>query len=125
MRHAVLILLLILALSACGREEVSTALPTKAQTVELGPRSFTVESTSLPPTWTPPPSAAIEHLAPVSVQDTLSDISGRASYVVQPGDTLGEIATLYGVTLSSLASANRIENIDVIEVGMVLIIPDS
>jgi len=125
MRHAVLILIIILALTACSREEVTTALPTRAQTVELGPRNFAVEDTSLPPTWTPAPVKAAEHLAPVAGPDVAPDLTGKASYVVQPGDTLGEIATLYGVTLSALANANRIENIDVIEVGTVLIIPDS
>jgi LysM repeat protein len=125
MRQIIIIFILLLSLAACSQEEASTGLPTRAQTVELGPRNFTTEGLSLPPTWTPPPVTAAEHLPPITGPDAAPEISAQASYVVQPGDTLGEIASLYGVTVSSLASANRIANIDVIEVGTVLIIPDN
>jgi LysM repeat protein len=47
----------------------------------------------------------------------------RVTYVIQPGDTLGEIAAQFGVTLSSLAEENGIRNWDIIEVGTVLVIP--
>jgi murein DD-endopeptidase MepM/ murein hydrolase activator NlpD len=45
------------------------------------------------------------------------------TYTVQPGDTLGEIATRFGLTPDALAAANAIENINVISVGQQLIIP--
>lgn len=45
------------------------------------------------------------------------------TYRVQPGDTLGSIASRYGVTVDALAEANNIENPNLIEVGQTLTIP--
>jgi len=45
------------------------------------------------------------------------------TYEVRPRDTLGEIARRFDVTLEALASANSIVNVNVIQVGQVLIIP--
>lgn len=44
-------------------------------------------------------------------------------YVVQSGDSLGKIAQRYGVTLDLLVDANKIENPDLLEVGVTLMIP--
>jgi hypothetical protein len=44
-------------------------------------------------------------------------------YIVKPGDTLSEIALLYGTTVDALAAANNIENVDLILIGQQLIIP--
>jgi murein DD-endopeptidase MepM/ murein hydrolase activator NlpD len=46
-----------------------------------------------------------------------------ATYTVQPGDTLGQIATRFGVPVEALAAANNIEDINVLDVGQVLVIP--
>jgi murein DD-endopeptidase MepM/ murein hydrolase activator NlpD len=46
-----------------------------------------------------------------------------ATYTVQPGDTLGQIATRFGATVEALAAANNIEDINVLDVGQVLVIP--
>lgn len=48
-----------------------------------------------------------------------------ASYVVKPGDTLFVIARDLGVDMDALAEANDITDINVIEVGQVLRVPDS
>ena len=69
---------------------------------------------NLPPTWTP---------APTSLPPTAAPVEPEQTYVVQPGDTLAEIAAQFGVTVQALAEANNIENIDVIEVNQVLVIP--
>jgi lysozyme len=45
------------------------------------------------------------------------------TYTVQSGDTLGEIATKLGVPLTALASANNIQNPNLIQAGQVLQIP--
>ncbi len=44
-------------------------------------------------------------------------------YTVQTGDTLGEIAEQFGVTVEALAAANGITNLDTLDVGQVLTIP--
>ncbi|MBN8579575.1 MAG: LysM peptidoglycan-binding domain-containing protein [Anaerolineae bacterium] len=44
-------------------------------------------------------------------------------YVVQPGDTLGDIAQRYGISLQTLLDANNISDANLLEVGMVLVIP--
>ncbi len=48
---------------------------------------------------------------------------GPGEYVVQPGDTLYQIALRHGVTLEALAAANHIGINDTIYVGQVLVIP--
>lgn len=98
----------------------------------LSPREEGSESLLLPPTFTPEPQGELLTGAgpgavvqpptePISV--TLSGLT----YTIEAGDTLGEIATEYGVTLDELLAANDdlIENIDEIEVGWVLQIPNS
>lgn len=45
------------------------------------------------------------------------------TYTVQSGDTLGSIASRYGVTVDALAEANNIDNPNLIAVGQVLTIP--
>ncbi|MCI0394843.1 MAG: LysM peptidoglycan-binding domain-containing protein [Chloroflexi bacterium] len=44
-------------------------------------------------------------------------------YVVQPGDTLSEIAAMFGVTVQAIVDANAIGNPNLIYVGQELIIP--
>jgi LysM repeat protein len=44
-------------------------------------------------------------------------------YVVQPGDTLGKIAAMYGTTVEAIVQANGLANANLISVGQQLIIP--
>jgi LysM repeat protein len=46
-----------------------------------------------------------------------------AGYVVQPGDTLSEIALQHGLTVDEIVRANDIENPNLIIAGQVLVIP--
>jgi len=46
-----------------------------------------------------------------------------STYTVQPGDTLGVIATRFGVDVTALAAANGIVDINLIAAGQVLVIP--
>lgn len=46
-----------------------------------------------------------------------------ADYVVQSGDTLGDIARAQGVSVTEIANANGIDDPDLIRVGQVLVIP--
>jgi hypothetical protein len=112
-----------LFLVACGGSESAAPLPTRADTTVLNPRTLLVTTPELPPTWTPPPSIQPDHLAQPDQAAEIPADSGRPPYVVQAGDTLGEIATQFGVSLEALASVNGITDWDVIEVGTLLVIP--
>ena len=48
-----------------------------------------------------------------------------ATYTVQPGDTLGEIARQFGTTVADLQRLNNISDLNVIRVGISLMIPDN
>jgi N-acetylmuramoyl-L-alanine amidase len=48
-----------------------------------------------------------------------------STYVVHPGDTLGEIALRHGTTVSALVEANRLADPNLIRIGQLLHIPDS
>ena len=48
-----------------------------------------------------------------------------ATYTVQTGDTLFSIASRFGTTVEALVEANNITNPDLINVGQVLIIPET
>jgi len=57
---------------------------------------------------------------------TLNQLLGamqQTTYVVKAGDTLYGIAGRYGVTVTQIANANNITNVNLIRVGQVLIIP--
>jgi LysM repeat protein len=45
------------------------------------------------------------------------------TYVIESGDTLSEIATLFGVTVDEIMSFNSIDNADSLAVGDILVIP--
>ncbi len=131
MKKQLLIVALILLIfgAACGggsndeeaiptRAELS-ATPTSDDSPRIGPDS------NLPPTWTPEPTEPIAtpQVGGEEGATPEANTEGQETYTVQPGDTLAEIAAAFGVTLEALVEANNIENIDVIEVGQVLIIP--
>ncbi len=48
-----------------------------------------------------------------------------SSYTVQPGNTLGQIASQFGMSWQTLAAANHLSNPNVLQVGEVLSIPSS
>jgi LysM repeat protein len=127
-RRLLFLLILLLALaSACGSggggdpDPVDSApdpnaTPTVDESPRIGPDS------ELPPTWTP--AATNQPATPqVAGEEGTVSTEGQETYVVQSGDTLAEIAAAFGVTMEALVEANNIENIDVIEVDQVLIIP--
>jgi LysM repeat protein len=62
-------------------------------------------------------AALILGVAPANAQ------SGR-TYVVQPGDTLFSIAARFNVSVSELATINRIYDVNKVPVGQVLILPN-
>lgn len=79
-----------------------------------------------PPISTPTPTEEPLAVGAASLPSPTPASSGlEATYVVQPGDTLGEIARRYGVALDALVALNRIEDANLIEVGQELRIPDT
>lgn len=52
-----------------------------------------------------------------------SAVFADTTYVVQPGDTLWGISQMFGVDMADIAAANNLENIRVVAVGQVLVIP--
>lgn len=54
---------------------------------------------------------------------TVSSTNSATLYVVKSGDTLSQIALTYNTTVSSLAYANNISNINLIFIGQILTIP--
>ena len=49
--------------------------------------------------------------------------SGQTTYVVQPGDTLFRLSLRFNTSVSALAQANGISNVNLIYVGQTLTIP--
>ena len=52
-----------------------------------------------------------------------NSISGQTIYIVKRGDTLSKIARMYNTTVSAIAKANGIRNVNLIYTGQRLIIP--
>ena len=44
-------------------------------------------------------------------------------YTVKSGDTLGNVAQQYGISLEALIAANKLANPDILNVGQILTIP--
>jgi LysM repeat protein len=128
MRYTTTLLLLFLTfgLTSCNRGD---DLPTLVPTIDLesldgeglgdeSPRA--TPDPGLPPTWTPAPtSEPATPLPPLAATPETTNIT----YVIQRGDTLGIIAQRYGVTVEELAALNNITDINRIEVGDTLLIP--
>lgn len=114
-------LLLLIGLSACtkplNKHDASWLPPKQGTNSEIQP---TEASFGIPtrdpnrPQLSPTPDAP--HPLP-----TLR--SEDEQYVVQPGDTLGEIAIRYSVPLETIIEANNISNPNILEIGQVLTIP--
>lgn len=62
----------------------------------------------------------VQGTAPVDLPTVGSASSG--THTVQTGDTLGEIAIQYGVTIADLVQANGLSNADMIRIGQKLVI---
>ena len=83
---------------------------------------FTGQDLEIPtdgtPTATPAPP-------PGTTPTPVPPPTGSQIYIVQPGDTLSAIARRFNSTVSSIAQANGISNINLIYVGQRLTIPGS
>ena len=58
-----------------------------------------------------------------AVGDDLRTVTGAAAYVVKPGESLGQIAAAFGVTVGDILAANRLADPNAIYPGEQLVIP--
>ncbi len=61
--------------------------------------------------------------AATDTDDAPAAAGAQATHVVQPGEQLGAIAQLYGVSAAEIAAANGLQNANIIRPGQELIIP--
>ncbi|MEZ4511343.1 MAG: LysM peptidoglycan-binding domain-containing protein [Chloroflexota bacterium] len=115
-----LCLLLPLLLLGCERPDpqvtviAATLVTTPPPTPPITPIGF-LSAANLPTyPGTPTPN-------PVSPDQTSTAPQG--THIVNPGETLGYIAQLYGTTIESLMAANQITDTNVIFVGQQLLVP--
>ena len=103
-----------LALTACGRvvTPLPTATPQTLPTVTIAP--FTGPTPLV--TATPVPYAPVP-------TPTLTPTATPIIYTVRPGDNLGSIANLHGVSLSALQEQNNVVDPRTLQVGQELVIP--
>ena len=119
--------LALLGLSACTRERTPwpETNPFDTSPGEVLPR-FTPHVTLKLPTATPTPNRPkIKSPTPATMPPSPTPTIAHASgvYIVQPGDTLYDIARDHGVSLQELAEINNITDPTTIMVGQQLLIP--
>lgn len=88
----------------------STFLPTSSESIVVTAVGSTV------------PSVPVVEVTP-NISQSSNTLPNQ--YIVQPGDTLSGIALNYNTSLQSLLSINDIQNPDLLEVGQILIFPES
>lgn len=89
-------------------------LPTDTETTEPSPETLT--PTSIPPTTapvTPTPSPTVDRIT----------FPGTIVHVVERGDTVARLASLYGSSIQAIISANGLNSTGLIFVGQALLIP--
>ena len=120
----VVFLVVILALAALSPRLVGEVTPSVlgldgAPAVEEGPA---VEDA---PVSEPESAAAPEQAAPVESLDGTDAEAAGLQHEVQAGQTLYQLAALYGVSVQEIAAANNLINPAQLEAGTVLIIPQT
>jgi len=128
MWRQVFILILALSVAGCsvGPVPAPTAVVSTQVSTQTAQPTYTPNPTFTPnPTYTPYPT-----FTPLSTQTalptatpTMTPMPTPLTHVVQRGDSLNSVAAQYGVSPASLVNANAIQNVDVITVGQVLVIP--
>ena len=124
-RNALTIMFLLILTACSGTTDgVPTVAPAvQAPTTDASPRD--TSDSRLPPTYTPeaaPDGPQSNSVTPIPGSENQA-ASDQLTYQVVAGDTLFLIAEAHGVSVQTLAEANNIQNIDLIEVGQILVIP--
>lgn len=103
----------------------NTAVPTTAvPAVTASNTPVPPSATSVPPTA---PGAAASSTPPLPTPTVSSgntgEFPGRVVHIVQPGDTVGVLATVYGSTTDAIIQANGLTPSALIRVGQGLVVP--
>jgi LysM repeat protein len=123
MKRSFCILMITLLAAGCAVNSTPTpiaSVPTQAPT-------WTPQATYTPnPTYTPFPT--LTYTPPTTTPTPTFTPAPTATptpvtYMVKPGDMLTLIARQFNVPLESLVATNNIQNINIIEVGTLLVIP--
>ncbi|MBE2201620.1 MAG: LysM peptidoglycan-binding domain-containing protein [Anaerolinea sp.] len=120
--YIILLVGLVACRSSAAEPDAVEPLPTLA-VIDDSPRVVETPDPGLPPTWTPQATVDGGHIYSQGEGGQAAVSGTRFLYTVQRGDTLGKIATQYGVSVADLARINNIQNVNVIKVGQQLIIP--
>ena len=127
-RLLVLVIAAAFPASACGAEEEPAATPTTYPTLfGDGPSTTTVPPLKVPG-WTsrelPELRAEAERCASdADIQPVEMPEDGPPTVVVEPGDTLGEIAKRFDRTVEEFIRANGIDDPNKLAVGQLLVVP--
>lgn len=122
-----------------------TLVPTLVPTDAGGATQAPPATSTQPPVATLPPTNTIVPVSPTPTQDAIaatatpitpvptetgivttpisSDLPGTVFHTVRGGDTVGQLATLYGSTIPAITQANGLNQSAFIRVGQVLAIP--
>ncbi len=117
----VTVLVAVLALSGLGLAVSSSYAPSHAQ------QSYAQDDTSAPAPAATDTTGASQDTAHDTAQDTAPAQvrrSGEFSYSVRSGDSLGSIASTFGIQAADIAHANRLELDATLMVGQTLRIPN-
>ena len=122
-RGAVLLVVFVLAVLACQQSAPTVSAPWSA----VGHETPLLTTSTLPVTYLPSSGRTVDEVATTPTPDPPRILPTPRSdlelYTVQSGDTLGEIARHYGISLEALIHANNLTNPDYLEVGQVLNVP--
>lgn len=123
-----ILILLVLVLSGLACQRSVNSLPKEeiASDPPANPPAALAAFTSTPTPFLPPtrpPGAPILTPTPDAPHPVPTQRRDPEQYMVQAGDTVGNIATKYGVSVQLIVQANELINPNWIDVGQILTIP--
>lgn len=117
---------LVLLLGACTKSWPGTTKPWDLDTGAGDQQPALGEPVQGSPLTTArPPGAPVFTPTPDAPHPIPGIRTEAETYTVEAGDTLGLISEQFGVPIQAIADASNIENIDILEVGQELVIPEA